>query len=58
MTTNDTSGYARRCAAYALGHLGRPEGRPALEKALKDKDPLVRSNAGAALRMLPQPQGQ
>lgn len=52
MATNDPSGYARRCAAYALGTLGQPEAKPVLEQALKDKDRLVRNNAEAALRML------
>ena len=54
MALKDDSGYARRCAAYALGLLGKPEARDVLEKVLKDKDPLVRGNAEAALRMLAQ----
>jgi len=57
MTLNDSSGYARRCAAYALGLMKRPKARPILEKALKDKDELVQANAKAALKMLP-PQDQ
>ena len=52
MTLKDSSGYARRCAAYALGLLGRADAKPTLEKALKDSDPLVRNNAEAALKML------
>ena len=52
MTTSDTSAYARRCAAYALGLLGKPEARGVLEKALKDKEAFVRNNAEAALTML------
>lgn len=33
----------KRCdAAFALGEVGLPSGLPALEKALKDKDPRVR----------------
>ena len=52
MTLKDPSGYARRCAAYALGLMGRAEAKPVLDKALKDSDRLVRNNAEAALRML------
>jgi len=52
MTLNDSSGYARRCAAYALGLLGRAEAVPILEKALKDPEAFVRNNAEAALTML------
>jgi HEAT repeat protein len=40
----------RACAALALGMLNTPAARFALEAAAKDKDPLVRSAAGAALR--------
>ncbi len=40
----------RACAALALGMLKTPAARFALETAVKDKDPLVRSAAGAALR--------
>jgi hypothetical protein len=54
MTLNDSSGYARRCAAYALGLMGRPDAKPVLEKALKDTDPLVRNSAEAALTMISQ----
>lgn len=52
MTLNDDSGYARRCAAYALGLMGRAEARSVLQKALKDSDSMVSNNAEAALRML------
>jgi tetratricopeptide (TPR) repeat protein len=52
MTGNDKSSLARRCAAYALGLLGKREARPILEKALKDPDQFVRNNAEAALTML------
>jgi len=52
MALEDPSGFARRCAAYALGLLGKPEAKEVLEKAMKDKDPLVRNNAEAALAML------
>ncbi|MCJ7776999.1 MAG: tetratricopeptide repeat protein, partial [Sedimentisphaerales bacterium] len=54
MTLNDSSAYARRCAAYALGLMGNPEAKNVLEKALKDSDINVRSNAKAALTMLSQ----
>jgi len=54
MTLKDPSGYARRCAAYALGLMGRADARPTLEKAIKDSDPLVQNNAKAALAMLPE----
>ncbi len=54
MTLKDTSGYARRCAAYALGLMGRVDARPTLEKATKDSDHLVQNNAKAALAMLPE----
>ena len=52
MALKDSSAFARRCAAYALGLMGRPEAKAVLEKVLKDKDPFVRSNAEAALTML------
>jgi beta-lactamase regulating signal transducer with metallopeptidase domain/tetratricopeptide (TPR) repeat protein len=54
MTLNDSSAYARRCAAYALGLMGNPEAKDVLEKALKDSDFNVRNNAEAALTMLSQ----
>jgi hypothetical protein len=40
----------RACAAMALGRIGSPEARAALETALQDKDPLVRNAAGRALK--------
>ena len=40
----------RACAAVALGVIGSPAARLALEKANKDRDPVVRSAASAALR--------
>ena len=52
MTAKDASGYARRCGAYALGLLGRKDARGVLEKACRDKDAVVRSNAEMALKML------
>ena len=55
MALKDASGYARRCAAYALGLLGRADAKAVLEKVAKDKDPFVRDNAQAALTMLGQP---
>ncbi|MGA2615986.1 MAG: protein kinase [Thermoguttaceae bacterium] len=54
MTTDDRSGYARRCAAIALGFLGNPAATGVLEKALKDPEALVQANAQAALKMLRQ----
>ncbi|MCK4627464.1 MAG: tetratricopeptide repeat protein [Sedimentisphaerales bacterium] len=54
MTLNDSSAYARRCAAYALGLMGQSKAKPILEKALKDSDFNVRNNAEAALTMLSQ----
>lgn len=39
----------RACAAMALGKIGTPEAREALQTALRDKDPLVRNAAGRAL---------
>jgi len=51
-TINDSDGYVRRCAAYALGLYGDKKAVPVLEKALEDKDPLVKNNAQAAITML------
>ncbi len=51
-TLNDSDGYARRCAAYGLGLYGDKKAVPVLEKALQDKDPLVKNNAQAAITML------
>jgi beta-lactamase regulating signal transducer with metallopeptidase domain len=54
MTLEDSSAYARRCAAYALGLIGKADAKPVLEKALKDSDFNVRNNAEAALTMISQ----
>jgi hypothetical protein len=54
MTLKDSSSYARRCAAYALGLMSRAEAKPILEQALKDSDFNVRNNAEASLTMLLQ----
>jgi hypothetical protein len=40
----------RACAALALGKIGTPDARVALEKARSIKDPLVRNAVGSALR--------
>lgn len=40
----------RACAALALGKVGTPDARAALEKAKGVKDPLVRNAVGSALR--------
>ena len=40
----------RACAAMALGKIGTPEARAALESVANDKDPLVRNAANKALR--------
>ena len=40
----------RACAAMAIGKIGTPEARKALEKAGSDKDPLVRNAVTKALR--------
>ncbi len=55
MTLSDMSPYARRCGAYALGLLGKPEAKSILEKAAQDSDSMVSGNAKAALEMLGQP---
>jgi tetratricopeptide (TPR) repeat protein len=52
MALKDSSPYARRCAAYALGLMGDPKARSVLEKALKDSNEFVASNAENALAML------
>jgi hypothetical protein len=48
----DSDGYARRCAVYALGLYGDAAVLPTLEKALQDNDPMVKANAKAAMTML------
>jgi HEAT repeat protein len=40
----------RACAAVALGMIGTPPAREALETALRDRDPVVRTAAARALR--------
>ena len=57
MTLQDKSGYARRCAAIALGWLGDARAKDVLTKALKDEDGLVRGNAESALKLLGEAQG-
>ncbi|MBI5384177.1 MAG: protein kinase [Verrucomicrobia bacterium] len=52
MAEKDSSGYARRCAAYALGLLGDTRAEEVLKRVLEDLDPLVKANASAALDML------
>lgn len=52
MTLNDENGYARRCAAYALGRLGNVKALETLKKATEDSDPMVKQNAEAAITML------
>jgi HEAT repeat protein len=44
------SAHTRACAAIALGLVDTPDARAALSRAASDKDPLVRSAVGAALR--------
>jgi epoxyqueuosine reductase len=41
-----------RNAAVALGNSGRPEARPALERAARDVDPLIREHAAWALEKM------
>jgi HEAT repeat protein len=52
MTREDQSGYARRCAAYALGLLGDSRAEPILKAALSDPEAMVAANAKAALELL------
>ncbi|MDD5011450.1 MAG: HEAT repeat domain-containing protein, partial [Phycisphaerae bacterium] len=52
ITLNDKDGYARRCAAYALGLYGDKDALAVLGKALQDSDPMVKNNAHAAITML------
>ena len=44
------SPHTRACAALALGAIGTPGARAALDRWLKDRDPLVRNAVNAALR--------
>ena len=48
--TRRHSSSTRACAAFALGIVNTPAARLALEKATKDRDPLVRTAAAGALR--------
>jgi hypothetical protein len=48
----DSDGYARRCAVYALCLYGDSATIPIVEKALKDNDPMVKANAQAAMTVL------
>jgi len=52
MTREDQSGYARRCAAYALGLMGDLRAEPVLKAALTDPEAMVAQNARAALELL------
>jgi hypothetical protein len=45
----------RACAALALGRIGTPPAREALEAAARDKEALVRNAVSRALRGLPAP---
>jgi hypothetical protein len=53
----DSDGYARRCAVYALGLYGDAAAIPVVEKALQDEDPMVKTNAQAAMTMLTKKPG-
>ena len=44
----------RACAAMALGTVGSPSARSALQRATKDREPVVRSAATRALRQEPE----
>ena len=44
----------RACAAMALGNVESPSARVALQRATKDREPVVRSAAMRALRQEPQ----
>ncbi|MFC1660590.1 HEAT repeat domain-containing protein [Gemmatimonadota bacterium] len=44
------TGEIRACAALALGKMGTPEARKALERAAEEQDPVVRSAVNRALR--------
>ena len=54
MTLNDKDPYSRRCAAYALGLMGRADARDTLQKALADTEFNVRNNAESALTLIEQ----
>jgi len=55
MATDDSSPYARRCAAYALGLMGDPAAMDTLEKVARDHDAQVAANAKLAIKMLQTP---
>jgi HEAT repeat protein len=44
------SSHTRACAATALGVIATPDARAALDRAARDRDPVVRSAVSAALR--------
>ncbi len=52
MLQSDTSPYARRCAAFALGELNDPNARETLEKAALAEENQVRENAQNAVARL------
>jgi len=52
MLESDKTGYARRCAAWALGELASQEGLAPLEAALGDADDSVVANAENAIERL------
>ncbi len=55
---NGPAGPGRAAAAAALGRMHADQARPALQQALKDPDPFVRSSAAVALFRLGDQQGQ
>jgi beta-lactamase regulating signal transducer with metallopeptidase domain len=55
MAASDSSPYARRCAAYALGLMNDPSALPTLQKAANDPNAQVAANARLAIRMLQTP---
>lgn len=50
--SREASAEVRQAAVWALGQLGEPEGKSAVEEALTDSDPQVRDAARIALRRL------
>jgi hypothetical protein len=54
----ESDGYARRCAVYALGLYDDPAAIPLVEKALQDEDPMVKANAQAAMTLLKKSESQ
>lgn len=55
---HDSSAQVRRAAAASLGALGSAESLPALEAALKDKDPYVRQISLEAIRAIKKNRSQ